>query len=137
MVETNYFNYNSLVSIHQWEKSGQEFNVIVTERQELKEKSWRNSVFWLTLPLGLLNLLLYSTQYHQSREGTSHSELNKMEYYFPPLSLHSIFQHSEFRAEGIKLSGKHQIGFFLCCVTQGCGVCRKMEISSCGANQKY
>ena len=43
-----------------------------TWRQE--QRSWRNSVYWLTTH-GLLSLLSFTTQDHLPRVGTTHSEL--------------------------------------------------------------
>lgn len=43
--------------------------------QELTQKSWRSAAFSLALH-SLLSLLLNSTHDHQSRGGTTHSELH-------------------------------------------------------------
>jgi hypothetical protein len=45
-----------------------------TWRQELKQKPWQNTVYWL-VPYGLLNLLSYIPQDHLPRGGTAHSGL--------------------------------------------------------------
>jgi hypothetical protein len=39
-------------------------------RQELMQRPWRSSAYWISSP-GLLSLLYYRTQDHQPRDGTT------------------------------------------------------------------
>jgi hypothetical protein len=50
-----------------------------TWRQELMQRLWRVTAYWLA-PHGLLSLLSYRTKDHQPRDGTTHNELDP-----PPL----------------------------------------------------
>jgi hypothetical protein len=43
-------------------------------RQELMQRSWRSTAYWLA-PHDWLGLLSYSTQDHQPRDGTTHNGL--------------------------------------------------------------
>ena len=49
-------------------------------RQDLIQRGWRSAAYWLALH-GLLGLLSYRTQDHQTRIGTVHSVLG------PPASI--------------------------------------------------
>jgi fatty acid desaturase len=45
--------------------------------QELIQRPWRSAAYWLAL-YGLLNLLSYRTEDHQSRDGTTHNGLGHL-----------------------------------------------------------
>ena len=62
------------------EKSREELKQAGTWRQELMQRSWRNTVYWL-IQHGLLSLLSYRTQDHQLRGGITSNGLG------PPTSI--------------------------------------------------
>ena len=47
---------------------GRNTNKVVTRRQELMQRPWKDAAYWLT-PHGLLSLLSYRTHGHQPRDG--------------------------------------------------------------------
>jgi hypothetical protein len=53
---------------------GRNSNMAESWRQELMQKPWRGAAYWLASH-GLLSLLSYRTQDHQSRDGTINYEL--------------------------------------------------------------
>jgi hypothetical protein len=45
-----------------------------TRRQDLMQRSWKGTAYWLVFP-GLLSVLSYRTQDYQPRDGTTHNGL--------------------------------------------------------------
>jgi hypothetical protein len=63
------FSLHFHIAVHHQRKSGLQLKQV--RKQELMQRPWRDVTYWLA-SLGLLTLLSYRTQDHQSRDGTSH-----------------------------------------------------------------
>jgi hypothetical protein len=78
------FSLHLLIAVHHQRKSGLELKQV--RKQELRQRPWRDVLYWLASP-GLLSLLSYWTQDYQPRDGTIHngpshswSQIEKMPY---------------------------------------------------------
>jgi hypothetical protein len=63
------------ISLHHQRKSRQEFKQGRNLKQRVMQRPGRGTAYWLAHD-GLLSLLCYRTQNHQSRDGTTHNRLD-------------------------------------------------------------
>jgi hypothetical protein len=67
--ERVYSAYILHIAINHQMMSGLELKQV--RKQELKQKPWRDALYWLASP-GLFSLLSYRTQDYQPRDGPTH-----------------------------------------------------------------